>query len=115
VFDHVTIRVSDLGASEAFYSTVLRTLGVQPLHRSDELVEWENDFSIVPADAEHPVTRNLHFRVGHDAPDAFHRTLPAAGYRDSGAPDERPEYHAGYYGAYVLDPDGTVEAVGHTR
>jgi catechol 2,3-dioxygenase-like lactoylglutathione lyase family enzyme len=36
VFDHVTIRVSDLAASEAFHSTVLRTLGVEPLHRGDD-------------------------------------------------------------------------------
>ena len=29
-----------------------------------------------------------------------------AGYADNGAPGERPEYHDGYFGAYVLDPDG---------
>jgi hypothetical protein len=32
VFDHVTIRVSDLAASEAFHTTVLRTLGVGKIH-----------------------------------------------------------------------------------
>jgi hypothetical protein len=29
----------------------------------------------------------------------------AADFRDNGGPGER-RYHAGYYGAYVLDPDG---------
>jgi catechol 2,3-dioxygenase-like lactoylglutathione lyase family enzyme len=115
VFDHVTIRVSDLAASEAFYSTVLRTLGVQPLYRGDDMVEWENDFSIVPSDAEHPVTRNLHiawFAPSREEVQAFHRAATTAGYRDNGAPGERPEY----YGGYVLDPDGTnVEAVNHNR
>ena len=38
-----------------------------------------------------------------------------AGYRDNGGPGERP-YHAGYYGAFVLDPDGNnAEAVCHNR
>ena len=38
----------------------------------------------------------------------------AAGGRDHGAPGLRPEYHANYYGAFVLDPDGhNIEAVCH--
>ena len=45
----------------------------------------------------------------------FHHTALAAGYRDIGPPDER-RYHPGYYGAFVLDPDGNnVEAVHHNR
>ena len=48
--------------------------------------------------------------------DAFHRAALEAGYRDHGAPGERPIYHQGYYGAYVLDPDGNnVEVVNHNR
>ena len=46
----------------------------------------------------------------------FHRRALAAGYRDNGGPGERPVYHEGYYGAFVLDPDGNnVEAVCHNR
>ena len=46
----------------------------------------------------------------------FHRVLMAAGYRDNGPPGERPQYHPGYHGAFVLDPDGhNVEAVFHDR
>ena len=46
---------------------------------------------------------------------AFPAAASAAGYRDNGAPGERPQYHPGYYGAFVLDPDGNnVEAVCHT-
>ena len=38
----------------------------------------------------------------------------AAGGRDNGAPGLRPHYHAHYYGAFVLDPDGiNIEAVCH--
>ena len=40
----------------------------------------------------------------NQAVDDFHRTALEAGYRDNGRPGERPEYHAGYYAAFVLDP-----------
>ena len=47
---------------------------------------------------------------------AFHAAAIAAGYRDNGPPGERPVYHPGYYGAFVLDPDGNnVEVVNHHR
>ena len=46
--------------------------------------------------------------------DAFHKAAMAAGGRDNGGPGLRPQYHADYYGAFVLDPDGNnIEAVCH--
>ncbi len=46
--------------------------------------------------------------------DAFYAAALAAGGRDNGAPGPRPEYSPGYYGAFVLDPDGhNIEAVHH--
>ena len=46
--------------------------------------------------------------------DAFHEAALAAGGKDHGAPGLRPEYHANYYGAFVLDPNGhNIEAVFH--
>ena len=48
--------------------------------------------------------------------EGFHRAAIEAGYRDNGPPRERPIYHHGYFGAYVLDPDGNnVELVNHNR
>ena len=48
--------------------------------------------------------------AGHAAPPQ------EAGPADNGAPGQRPEYHPGYYSAYVLDPDGNnVEVVSHNR
>ena len=45
---------------------------------------------------------------------AFYRAALAAGGKDNGAPGLRPHYHASYYGAFVLDPDGNnIEAVCH--
>ena len=47
---------------------------------------------------------------------AFYEAAMAAGGKDNGAPGLRPHYHADYYGAFVLDPDGNnIEAVCHVR
>jgi predicted lactoylglutathione lyase len=49
-----------------------------------------------------------------EAVDAFYRAGLAAGGKDNGPPGLRPHYHANYYGAFVLDPDGNnIEAVCH--
>jgi catechol 2,3-dioxygenase-like lactoylglutathione lyase family enzyme len=118
VLDHVTIRVSDYAASKRFYTTVLAPLGYE-LGWSDDakrMAEW-GDFSIA-ADGR-PLTRDVHVAfaaTSRDEVDAFHRAALEAGYRDNGPPGERSIYHEGYYGAYVLDPDGhNVEAVFHDR
>jgi catechol 2,3-dioxygenase-like lactoylglutathione lyase family enzyme len=60
---------------------------------------------------------HLAFPTAADASvDAFHAAAIGAGFRDNGAPGERRIYHPGYYGAYVLDPDGNnVEVVNHNR
>ena len=103
MFDHVTIRVSDLAASKRFYETVLQR---EP--EGEEFLEWD-DFGIAQADGEHSVTRHLH--VGFAAPsreevDAFWRRGVEAGYRSDGEPGLRPEYHPDYYGGFLLDPEG---------
>jgi catechol 2,3-dioxygenase-like lactoylglutathione lyase family enzyme len=62
---------------------------------------------------------SLNVHIAFSAPDnaaveKFHHAATAGGYRDNGAPAERPQYHAGYYGAFVLDPDGNnIEVVNH--
>jgi catechol 2,3-dioxygenase-like lactoylglutathione lyase family enzyme len=116
VFDHVTIRVSDRAASEAFYATVLRTLGIEPTAGDEDYAEWD-DFSLASAAERKPPTRRLH--IGFVAPsrelvDEFWRVGTEAGHRDDGAPGPRPQYRDDYYGAFLLDPDGnSVEAVHH--
>ena len=116
MIDHVTIRVSDFEASKAFYSCVLAPLGLEPYDDKVLGTEW-GDFSIAADDQ--PVAQNVHIAFpakSRDEVDAFHRAAMEGGYRDNGAPGERPIYHKGYYGAFVLDPDGNnVEAVFHDR
>jgi predicted lactoylglutathione lyase len=46
--------------------------------------------------------------------DEFYAAAMAAGAKDDGKPGLRPIYHEGYYGAFVLDPDGhKIEACCH--
>jgi catechol 2,3-dioxygenase-like lactoylglutathione lyase family enzyme len=118
VFDHVGIRVSDRDASERFYETVLRTIGIEQTHNDEHYAEW-NDFALGAQSDEAPLTRRLH--IGFLAPsrahvDEFWRVGVEAGYRDDGAPGPRPQYSAQYYGAFLLDPDGnSAEAVHHDK
>lgn len=118
MIDHVTLRVTDLDAVRPAYDAVLSTLGIARNVDDPTLPEWR-DFSLQQTDAEHPVTTGAH--VGFVAPDraavdAFHAAGLAAGWRDAGPPGPRPQYLPDYYGAFLLDPDGTsVEAVHHGR
>jgi catechol 2,3-dioxygenase-like lactoylglutathione lyase family enzyme len=119
--DHVWIRVADLAACRRFYETVAPALGLRVAQtRLPDMfpLAGEHRHAMFVHDGQ-PVTENLHlaFPVASDEEVAeFHRVATAAGYRDNGAPGERPQYHPGYVGAFVLDPDGNnVEAVNHNR
>jgi catechol 2,3-dioxygenase-like lactoylglutathione lyase family enzyme len=117
--DHLWIRVSDLEAATRFYETVGPAAGFRAGRELDGRMQFaciSGSFSVV---AGTPVTQHVHlaFAAADDETvDRFHSEATAAGYRDNGAPGERPEYHPGYYGAFVLDPDGNnVEVVNHNR
>jgi len=115
--DHITIRVSDRAASEAFYDAVLPTIGIDRSGSDDEYTVWKGQFSLSAADGDHAVTRKLRIGFGaasRELVDGFWRAGTAAGYRDDGAPGPRPEYGDDYYGGFLLDPDGnSAEAVHH--
>lgn len=121
IVDHLWIRVVDLAAAKRFYETVaphagFRLVSEPPGRARFSGGEGSGSFSVVDDGAP---TEHVHvaFTASENATvDAFHRAAIAAGYRDNGAPGERPVYHAGYYGAYVLDLDGNnVEVVNHNR
>ena len=118
VFDHVTVRVSDLEASRRCYELALAELGYGKPYRGPHFFEWE-DLSISAARDDRPVTRNLHMALvagSRDTVDAWWRAMTAAGHPDDGEPGERPEYTPDYYGAFVRDPDGnSLEAVHRAR
>lgn len=113
MFDHITLRVSDLAASERFYSTVLGVLG-HPARRAAGFTAWR-EFLVTPKSLGHPVTRRLHVGFAADSReqvDAFWQAGVDAGFHSDGEPGERPQYTPDYYGAFLLDPDGnSIEAV----
>jgi catechol 2,3-dioxygenase-like lactoylglutathione lyase family enzyme len=116
--DHLWIRVADVAASKRFYETVSPQtgfrLGLDTPERA-QFVGAGGSFSVVLG----ALTENLHLAfpaLENATVDEFHRVSTEAGYEDNGAPGERPVYHAGYYGAFVLDPDGNnIEVVNHNR
>jgi catechol 2,3-dioxygenase-like lactoylglutathione lyase family enzyme len=115
LIDHVHLRARDLPATKRFYRAVLGALG-KPISADDD---WHLACDELWIDAlgkdQHDST---HVHLAFQARDQaavrrFHEAGLAAGGRDNGAPDER-KYHPGYFGAYLLDPDGNnVEAVYH--
>lgn len=124
MLDHVSLGVSDIDRSRRFYDAALRPLGLV------RIVDFGrgSDYGAAPGSlgVEFTITRetgikapvpgaHLCFRApSRAAVDGFHAAALAAGGRDDGAPGLRPRYHADYYGAFVLDPDGhRIEAVCH--
>ena len=118
VVDHVGFEVRDLAESRRFYDAALEPLGFGAVVGHGDLVGIGGprmpQVWIREGEPGGPVHVAFH-ADSREAVDAFYAAGLAAGGTDNGAPGLRPQYHAGYYGAYVLDPDGNnVEAVHHT-
>jgi len=123
MIDHLDLPVRDHATSRAFYLAALAPLGYRPGPEPAPGV----GALLAPTPGGLAPVLWLHHDPGARgdvhlaflAPDratveAFHAAALAAGGTDGGAPAERPEYHPGYYAAYVRDPDGAnVEAVCH--
>jgi catechol 2,3-dioxygenase-like lactoylglutathione lyase family enzyme len=118
VVDHLWLRVADVAASKAFYETIAPFTGFGLAVEEPELARFRGpgaSFTVVAGEPTSPF--HLAFPVAdNQTVDDFHRAATAADHRDNGAPGERAVYHPGYYGAFLLDPDGhNVEAVSHNR
>jgi catechol 2,3-dioxygenase-like lactoylglutathione lyase family enzyme len=117
--DHLWLRTQDVPAIRRFYEAVAPVLGFEVRMHGDDHVQIAGPTGSFSYVAGTPSTEHVHIAFGttEDAVvQAFHRMATEAGYRDNGAPGERAIYHPGYYGAFVLDPDGhNIEAVNHHR
>ncbi|MFI4969472.1 MAG: VOC family protein [Lysobacterales bacterium] len=125
MIDHIGLAVSDHTRSRAFYVQALAPLDFVPV------VDLTSEQTGGYAGTGFGPPGRPHFWIGNGgdhggrvhvafaansraAVDAFHAAALAAGGRDNGAPGLRPHYHAHYYGAFALDPDGhNIEAVCH--
>jgi catechol 2,3-dioxygenase-like lactoylglutathione lyase family enzyme len=123
MLDHMTFRVRSLAATRAMYEAALAPLGYQVGHEGEHegirmlgMVQGEKFdtwFIEEPANPSGP-THLAWSAPSRAAVDDFYKAAMANGGRDNGPPGLRPHYHANYYGAFVLDPDGNnVEAVCH--
>ena len=119
MLDHLGIHVSEFERSRRFFEKALAPLGYSVLMQPAPSVAGfgrapKPDFWIRQGDSAGPV----HVAFASEdrkTVDAFHAATLAAGGRDNGAPGVGAHYHPGYYGAFVLDPDGNnIEAVCHT-
>ena len=119
MFDHVAFGVSDYEASKAFFLKALEPLGVVVVHEGPLGVEMSPPNSkaslCMGRATEQPARLHLAFRAdSRGQVDAFYRAALAAGGKDNGPPGLRPRYHANYYAAFVIAPDGhNVEVVCH--
>lgn len=126
MIDHIGFAVADLEQARQFYTRALAPMGVSVLMEvTEEMTGGHGAHLGLGRDGNpffwigtgKPAVGGCH--VAFAAPDratvdAFHAAALAAGGRDNGAPGLRPHYHAGYYGAFVLDHDGNnIEAVHH--
>ncbi|MGN2243573.1 VOC family protein [Frateuria sp. GZRR33] len=122
MFDHLGLPVTDLEHARRFYEQALQPLGIEVVKSFPDAVglaagrgrKGEQELWLTRADHA-PSPMHIAFAAATRAQvDAFHRAALAAGARDNGAPGLRPQYHDGYYGAFVTGPDGhNLEAVCH--
>jgi catechol 2,3-dioxygenase-like lactoylglutathione lyase family enzyme len=119
MFDHVVFGVSDYEASKAFFLKALEPLGVTVVSEGPlgvELCRPDSKSSLCIRRVEEKAT-HLHLAFTAEnrrQVEDFYRAALAAGGKDNGAPGLRPKYHANYYAAFVIGPDGhNIEMVCH--
>jgi catechol 2,3-dioxygenase-like lactoylglutathione lyase family enzyme len=120
MLDHLAIQCADVIGSARFYDAVLATLGYQRVMEFNPVIGYGSDrrpwFWLGPLTTSEP-NREIHIAFAaadRSAVDAFFQAAVTLGAPVLHAPREWPEYHPGYYGAFVRDPDGNnVEAVCH--
>ena len=127
LLDHVSIGVPDLDAVRPFYDAIMNALGAVKVYDRPAALGYGERCSAadtqssclavyLDASAIEPNKRHWCFKaVSRAQVDAFHAAGLAAGGRSDGDPGLRPQYHADYYAAFLIDPAGNrVEAVCHS-
>ena len=121
MFDHVKFGVNNFETSKAFYAKALEPLGVVIVGEGVptygvELCHPNGTVSLCLFQTEEkPAHLHIAFAAqSREQVDAFYRAALEAGGKDNGPPGLRPKYHANYYAAFVIDPEGhNIEAVCH--
>jgi len=120
MIDHISVGVSDLDRSAAFYQATLAPLGFSPLVRRAGTVGFGKSYpefwiNLRPAMPPVPWDSGCHVCLRAKSAsevDEFHAAALRAGGGCDGAPGLRPHDRVRYYAAFVRDPDGNrIEAV----
>lgn len=120
MIDHVSVGVRDLQRAEAFYDAVLCAIGYSKLEVRSGTVAFGKKYSEFWINHRPGMAAVSHDSGAHiclrapsaDMVDAFHAAALRHGGTSGGAPGLRPQHGAGYYAAFIRDPDGNrVEAV----
>jgi catechol 2,3-dioxygenase-like lactoylglutathione lyase family enzyme len=114
MIDHVSIGVSDLARSAAFYTAVLEPLSLTQLVATETRIGfgkhypelWLNLRSDMPRVAESTGAHVCLRARTKEAVDRFHAAALANGGLNDGAPRDRQATMTAYYAGFVRDPDG---------
>jgi catechol 2,3-dioxygenase-like lactoylglutathione lyase family enzyme len=128
MFSHITVGVSDLARAGSFYDALLAPLGLaqRPVtpDGGPSALCWHRPgaglpyfYAYQPFDGQPCSAGNgsmaAFLAPSVDAVRAAHAAAMRMGARDAGAPGPRAQYGAGYFGAYVCDPDGNKIHIVH--
>jgi catechol 2,3-dioxygenase-like lactoylglutathione lyase family enzyme len=121
MISHLSVGVSDLPVSTAFYDAVLTALGYDRVYTGPQSVGYgmpdgREPFALkLRPRSDLRIDRGFHLAFvaeSREAVVAFHAEAIAHGGMDDGKPGLRPHYGSNYYAAFVIDPDGhRLEAV----
>ena len=114
MIDHISLAVSDLKVSSAFYDAVLQTLGLSRIVTREATSGWGKkypEFWVNARPGLPPVTSDTGVHIAlrarsQDAVDSFHACAIANGGVCDGPPGPRQAEMTVYYGAFIRDPDG---------
>ncbi len=117
---HISVPVSDLEKSKAFYDAALGALGYRCVYQNPTFVGYgvvkdQDKFSLILRNPAICAGAGFHLAFAgpsQAAVDGFYQKACANGATDNGPPGLRPDYGPSYYAAFVIDPDGhRLEAV----
>ena len=120
IFDHISLVVSDLVRSRAFFSQALAPLDIGVAMEFPDAIGLGRDGQpqlwLAAGSVQSSPLHMAFVALNRAQVDAFHQAAVLAGGTDNGAPGLRPQYHTNYYAAFVIGPDGhNVEAVCHQK
>ena len=119
MIDHISIAVSDLAASAAFYEAVLEPLGLTRLVDRPHTVGFGKRYPEFWLNARPEMTGVVDDTGAHiclrartkEAVIAFHGAAITMGGRSDGEPGMRDASTAPYFASFIRDPDGNkIEA-----